>query len=331
MLPVSSGRRLLMFVLAVLVAAIIASPAFAQTTGMVKGRVLDEKGQPVEGAKITIESKDPGVNRTFTVTSNKKGEFAQIGMPPGQYKVTAEKEKLGAQSFDLRVRLGDPTEVKFLLAPGMTVASKEQQQKAAAVQAAFDAGVTASRANDYDTAIAKFQEAIGLLPNCFDCYYNIGQANTQKKDYAKAEEAFKKAIELKADYADAYNGLATIYNAQKMFDEAAAASQKAIEVGAATAGPGGAAGGGNVNALYNQGVIAWNANDFAKAQDSFNAALAAKADHAESHFMLAKVYLNLGKLPEAAKEFETYTKIAPTGPNAKEAASNFEMLKAYIK
>jgi TolA-binding protein len=47
--------------------------------------------------------------------------------------------------------------------------------------------------------------------------------------------------------------------------------------------------------------------------------------------MLGKVYLNLGKLPDAAKEFETYTKIAPNGPNAKEAASNFEMLKQYIK
>jgi tetratricopeptide (TPR) repeat protein len=316
MLPVFSGRRLLMLVLAVLVAAIIASPAFAQTTGMVKGRVLDEKGQPIDGAKITIESKDPGVNRTFTVTSNKRGEFAQIGLPPGQYKVTAEKDKLGAQSFDMRVRLGEPTEVKFVLAPGMTVASKEQQQKATAVQAAFDAGVAASRANDYDTAIAKFQEAIGLLPNCFDCYYNIGQANTQKKDYVKAEEAFKKAIELKADYVDAYNGLATIYNAQKKFDEAAAASQKAVEVGAAA--PGGT-GGGNVNALYNQGVIAWNAGKAEDAKLKFEEALKADPNHAASHYQLGMCLVNLGKLPEASAEFDTYLKLAPDGEFAAQA------------
>ena len=47
--------------------------------------------------------------------------------------------------------------------------------------------------------------------------------------------------------------------------------------------------------------------------------------------MLGRVFLNLGKLPEAAKEFETYVKIAPTGKNAKEAQSNFDMLKQYIK
>ena len=47
--------------------------------------------------------------------------------------------------------------------------------------------------------------------------------------------------------------------------------------------------------------------------------------------MLGRVYLNLGKLAEAAKEFETYVKIAPTGKNAKEAQSNFDMLKQVIK
>ena len=58
-----------------------------------------------------------------------------------------------------------------------------------------------------------------------------------------------------------------------------------------------------------------------------------KADptHADSHFMLGRVLINLGKLGEAATEFETYLKLAPTGPNAKEAQSNFEALKSYRK
>jgi TolA-binding protein len=47
--------------------------------------------------------------------------------------------------------------------------------------------------------------------------------------------------------------------------------------------------------------------------------------------MLGRVYLNLGKLAEAAKEFETYVKIAPTGKNAKDAQTNFDMLKPMIK
>ena len=47
--------------------------------------------------------------------------------------------------------------------------------------------------------------------------------------------------------------------------------------------------------------------------------------------MLGLANLNLGKLPEAGKEFETYLKLAPNGPNAKAAQTNFDMLKQYIK
>ncbi len=331
MLSVSSGRRLLMVVAAVLAAAVIAAPAFAQTTGMVKGKVVDEKGQPIEGVKVTITSLDSGVNRSFTVTTRRNGEYAQVGIPPGQYRVLAEKEKIGAQSKDVRVRLGDPTEVQFTLVPGAAVATKEAAARAAQVQALFDAGVTASKANDFDTAITKFQEAIVVLPNCYDCYYNIGQANAQKKDYAKSEEAFKKAIELKPDYADAYNGLATIYNAQKKFDEAAAASQKAAEIGAAAAGAGGATGGGNVNALYNQGVIAWNAQKVDEAKSRFEEALKVDPNHADSHFQLGMCLVNLAKYADALKEFETYMTLAPEGQFAAQAKALIPAVKAQIK
>lgn len=328
MLPVLTGRRLLMLVVAVLAAAVIASPAFAQTTGQVKGKVTDEKGQPIEGAKITIASKDQGVNRTFTVTSKKNGDFVQIGIPPGQYSVTAEKEKIGAQSFDVRVRLGDPTEVTFRLTPGATVAGREQEKMASAVQAAFDAGVAASKANDYDTAIGKFQEAAGLLPTCHECYYCIGQAYAQKKDYAKAEEAFKKSIEIKADFADAYDALTTIYNTQKRFTEAAEASQKSAEISAAAAAAGGATGGGgSVSALYNQGVIAWNAGKAEDAKAKFEEALKVDPNHAASHYQLGMCLVNLGKFPDAVAEFETYLKLAPDGEYASQAKALIATLK----
>jgi hypothetical protein len=47
--------------------------------------------------------------------------------------------------------------------------------------------------------------------------------------------------------------------------------------------------------------------------------------------MLGKVNLNLGKLKEAAVEFETYLKLQPSGKNAGEAKTTFEALKPLIK
>ena len=323
MLPVLTGRRALLVTLAVLLAVAIATPGFAQSTGMVKGKVFDAQDKPVDAAKVTIAFKD-GISRTYEVKTNKKGEFIQIGLPPGNYTLTAEKEKLGSQSFDARVRLGEAAEVNFKLVPGAGGPTKEDMAKAAAVKKLFDEGVAASRSNDHDGALAKFNEAATLLPSCFDCYYNIGFAYAQKKDYVQAETAFKKALELKPDYVEAFNGLATIYNAQKKFDEAQAASQKAAEL-AAAAGP--AAGGGSVDALYNQGVIAWNAGKAEEAKASFEAAIKSNPTHADSHYQLGMCFVNLGKLAEAAGEFEQYLKIAPDGQYAEQAKALVSQLK----
>ena len=87
-------------------------------------------------------------------------------------------------------------------------------------------------------------------------------------------------------------------------DLAAAASAKAAELSVASRG------GGNADSLYSAGVGLWNANKFPEAGSTFEAAIKANPNHADSHFMLGKVNLNLGKLKEAAGEFETYLKLA---------------------
>jgi tetratricopeptide (TPR) repeat protein len=323
MIPVLSGRRAVVLACAVLVTVAMVLPATAQTTGMLRGKVVDGSGQPVEAAKVTIEYKD-GIARTYNVKTNKKGEYTQIGLTPGNYKVTAEKEKVGVQAFDARVRLGDTAEVNFKLAPGGGTASKEDVAKAAAIKKLFDEGVASSRAGDNDAALAKFAEAVTIVPSCFDCYYNIGYAYSQKKEWDKSEEAFKKAIEIKPDYLEAYNGLAQVYNAQKKFDEAQAASQKAASLAMA----GGVAGGsGGVDALYNVGVTSWNAGKTEDAKKAFEEALKLDAKHANSHYQLAMCFINLGKMPEAVIEFEQYLLYAPDGQYAAQVKAMLTQLK----
>jgi len=303
----------------------IAAPAFAQSTGMIKGVVKDTNGQPVEGAKVTIDMVE-GVSRHFETKSNKKGEFIQIGLQGGPYKVTAEKDKVSSNTAEVRVSISRPAEANLVLGAGGP--SKEAAAKNAELKKAFDEGVAASRAGNHDEAIAKFTAAAGMNANCFDCYYNIAYSESQKKDYDKAEAAYKKAIEMKPDYAEAYSGLANIYNATRKFDEAAAASAKAMEL---SGGAGGAAaaggGGGNADAMFNQGVILWNAGKIADAKKQFEAAIAANPNHAESHYQLGMALVNEGNLAGATTEFETYLKLAPTGPNAATAKGILGSLK----
>jgi len=301
-----------------------ALPAVAQSTGMVKGVVKDMQGQPVDGAKVTIEMSE-GTARKFETKSNKKGEFIQIGLPSGAYKVTAEKDKLSSNTADVRVRIGATAEANLVLgAPGAAAASKEALAKNAELKSTLEAGIAASNAGNDEEAIAKFTHATELKPDCADCFYNIGFLHSKKKEYDKAEAAYKKAIELKADYSDAYNGLANIYNAQRKFDQAAAASTKAAEIAGSRAG---ALAGGNADALFNQGVILWNAGKIPEAKKQFEGVIAANPNHAEAHYQLGMALVNEGNLAGAATEFETYLKLAPSGPNAEQAKALVAQLK----
>jgi Flp pilus assembly protein TadD len=91
------------------------------------------------------------------------------------------------------------------------------------------------------------------------------------------------------------------------------------------------AGGGDPEALVNQGKIFINAGNMAEAKTQFQNAIAAKPDHAEAHFLLGNVFVGEGNFAEAVKAFETYLKLAPTGPNAKQAQDNVTTLKPLIK
>ena len=311
----STLGRLISGALAAAVVLMVAMGAAAQT-GMVKGRVTDPNGKGVEGAKVTITAK--GTNRTTELKTNKKGEFFTLGIFPGDYSIQAEKGEYKA-AVDMHLGLGE-TDVPLKLGP--TGPTEEQKARGAALQKAFDDGVAFSKEGKYDEAVGKFNEAIGLAPNCHDCYYNIGFANVQKQDFEAAEAAYKRAVELKPDYVEAWNGLANVYNAEKKLDLALEATSKAAQLS-----EGGGGGGGSASALYNQGVILWNQNKFAEAKEKFEASTKADANYGDAYYRLGMADLNLGDMPGAIAAFEGYLKADPSGPHAAEVKATLEALK----
>jgi len=302
---------------ALVAALIIAVPASAQT-GMIRGKVVDAEGKPAPGVVIAIEFAD-GVTRKFEVKTDRRGEYIQIGLAPGNYKVTATHEKLGSQTASVRVNISKPVEANFAFTPGASGPSAADVAKATEIKKTFEEGVAASKANNHDLAIEKFTAAATLMPNCYDCYYNIGFAYIQKKDEKQAEASWLKALEMKADYAEALNALATLYNNQKRFDEAAAMGAKAAAAGGA--------GGGSADAVYNQGIILWNQGKIAEAKAKFEEALKANPNHAESNFQLGMALLNEGKVPDAIAAFEKYLSLAPDGQFAAQAKAMLAQLK----
>ena len=84
--------------------AIVAAPASAQT-GQIKGKVVDQQGNPVDGVKITMYNQN--TNRSLETKTNKKGEYIQVGLTPAKYKVTASKGELSdVKEVDIHLDMG---------------------------------------------------------------------------------------------------------------------------------------------------------------------------------------------------------------------------------
>ena len=304
-------------------------PAAAQS-GTLKGKVTGADGKPLEGAKVVIEH--VATSRKNESKTDRRGEYVQVGLTPGDYTVTVTHGDLKQEQT---TRLGaEMKELHFDLKAGAAAAAtgkpsaadlKKHEERLEKIKTTFAEGAAATNEGRYDEAIAKFNAVLLDFATCIDCYNNLGTVYTRQKDWVKAEESYRKALAVDPNSIDAYNGLSNIFSQQGKTKEAQEMAAEAAKRAATGAG------GGNATALYNAAVLAWNANDFAKANELLTQAVKADPKHAESHFMLGRVLINLGKLGEAATEFETYLKLAPSGPNAKEAQTNFDALKSYRK
>jgi tetratricopeptide (TPR) repeat protein len=321
-----------------LLVSLAASPALAQS--LTRGKVVDSTGKPVVDAVVTFVAQFQTITRTAKTDS--KGEYLIIGLASGEWAITATKEGVGTDRGRQTIKQGQNDPVVFTLKPeaaaggsgGSIVAATqgagadaEAKKAAQALQALAKTGSDALEAGNYDAAIAAYTEVTGKAPTCGDCYFNLGVAYGNKKQWAEAEAALKKAIEIKPDNARAHTQLASVYNVQRKFDLAAEESALASKYSASTD----PAGGGNAEALYNQGVTLFNGGKFAEAKTAFEGATKADPKMALAHYQLGMTALNLGDFNLAVSSLETYMQLDPNGPKAAEVKASLPALQKMVK
>lgn len=330
--------------------AIPATTATAQN--LVRGTVKDSKDKPVEGAVVLFEGTEFVAKRD--VKTDKKGEYLFQGLTSGPYKVTASKKDVGTHTRNYTVGAQSAQEkLDFFLVPeqpavsatpaataapraapgppgleslGTDAAAVAKGKELAALQATAKAAVDAQNAGQHQDAVAKFNEVIGKVPECADCYVRLGASLYELKQHDDALAAFSKSIALRPSV-EAYTSLAKIYNSQRKFDQASEATGLAADLaakltGAPAPGAGGTASadttGATSETLYNRGVVLWNTGKYPEAKVQFEAAVKANPNNADAQYQLGMANVNLGELPAARAAFEAYLKAAPDGPKAAE-------------
>lgn len=320
-------RGLLAFAVLLTVSAM---PAAAQS--IMRGKVVDTQGKPVQGAIVSFQAEGEGANRKTTTRTDRNGDFIQVGLQSGAYVVTAVKEGEGAGTASTKARVTQSENPPVNLTLGQNLAPLAggggapavDDREVKAVQAAAATALEALKGGRWDEAITKFNEVVAKAPKCSDCYHNLGIAYVQKQDLAQAETAFNKANEIKPN-AESYTALANLYTQQRKTDLAAQATQKATELAAAS--PGGASAG----ASYNLAASLFNTGKFAEAKTQLDAAVKTDPNFADAYYLLGMTHLNLGQIPDAVTALEKYLQLSPNGSKAAEVKQSLPALQAMVK
>ena len=294
--------------------------ARAQGTGTVRGKVLDDKGQPVEGAILTLDYQG-GVTRKTTTKSNKKGDYTQVGLPPGIYRITATKDGYQGGYIDARVALGQPTDLPDFkltaVGAGARAAGSPEADKAnAEIRALVKDADALIAAHKYDEAIVALQTLLTKnVATPEEIHYRIALMQMDKKDYPAAETTLLKVLELKPTHGGAQLELANVYQLTGQKEKAAEAMAKAQ-----------AAGGGDANVQFSTGVMHINAGKYEEAAEAFKKAIAIDPNLADAYYHLATIAVNQNNIPEAVAQLEKYLSMNPT--NATNVATAQSLLKA---
>ncbi len=295
---------------------LISAQLFA-AAGKVRGSVKDVDGKPIEKALITITATGE-ISQKYTAHTNAKGEYIHIGVYPGPYRVTVNKEGYKPVEYeyaDVKVSLSDKgTTIDFKM---QSIAAQQQQQQQQQQPAAAEeapaikearAGLAALNAGKMDEAIASFEKALKLDPTLSIAHYNLGAAYERKDNFVQARKHFQEAVKLKPDFGEAYLALGNSYLAERKFDSAAVdALTKATELLP-----------DNYNAFYNLGVCYSNSGKYVEAEKAYRKAVEINPKEPVAHYQLAMALLGQSKGADAKMEFQKYLELNPNAADRKE-------------
>jgi len=295
--------------------ALLAPPAHAQTGG-VRGKVVDEEGQPLVGSVVVVESQR--ISRKSELKTDKKGEYRMLGLQPGPYRVTAAKEGYQARYVEVDVPLGDPTEVRDIELVSLEAIARATGPSEDELRAEFTRAVELARSGRLDEAEAAFLDLLAVQSDISELHQNLAYVYVQKKDWARAEESYRTALELKPGDPRVILALAGVHEDAGEPDKALALLTQAVGE-SPTDG----------SLQFERGMLLLKAQKVPEASEALEAALAADASLTEAHYHLGTVLVNQGKVPEAVEHFEAYLASSPENSRYAETAKG--MIEALEK
>jgi len=311
--------------LAFLLALACTVPAYGQTGG-IYGKVIDRDGKPVADAIVAIDRSEVGLH--YEIKTDKNGNYSKTGVDDGNYRMSVTHNGVSIAAATVSVSLGFRVDQNFDLRVNqssqnsgtMTKAQKEAEQKAnTETQGAFNLGVTALTAKNYDEAIKQFSLAAERRPTLPVIFSRLGDTYMDAKKYSEAADAYKKATDLSPDNSGYFYNLGLAATRASKFDIAKPAIEKAVQLDPSIGGM----------AFLNYGKLLGEKGQDKEAAEALQRSIKQDPKGADSYYQLGLLYMKSAETMAASiPQFEKYLQLAPKGTDAGAAKQLMEAAKA---
>ena len=295
----------------------------------IAGSVHNEASDaPLADARVQLLDSVGNLVHPMLVT-NAHGEFAFGLFRPGEYALVVEHDGYQQVRTAVDITRHDESNIVIRLrayagdAPpnGNSVSAHELAipQKA---REAFEKGVAKLGENaDYNAAIEQFQRAVGIYPDYYEAYAEIGFANARLKNLPAAEAALRKSVALSAaKYSRPLLLLSMLLNDQNRSADAEPVTRQAVGADAKS-----------WRAQYELARALVGLHHLPEAENSAYAARDLKPESPEVYLLLSEIHRRTHNAPALMQDFDTYLRLAPQGQAAPEVRRLREQLLVFLQ
>jgi tetratricopeptide (TPR) repeat protein len=353
----------------------LALTSLAQIT-TVEGDVKGADGKPIQNAQIKITRTD--IKGNYDTKTNKKGHYIYMGLPMGTYTIAVLVDGKEADKVSgVRTSPGDAKPIDFDLSKtqqantakqaemqkaietgqltkemerGLSAEQKaqmekdikdksEKMKKRNELNDAFNTGMAAMTAKQYDQAIVSFTKASEADPTQQAVWAQLGEAYVKVAEtktgadfdtnIGKSLEAYNKAIELKPEDPASHNNYALALAKAKKFPEMQAELKKAADLDPANGG----------KYYYNLGAILVNSGQNDAAGEAFKKAIELTPTYADAYYQYGVTLVGKAQIgsdgkvtpiPGTVEAFNKYLELQPNGPYAQPAKDMLTTLGSSV-
>jgi Flp pilus assembly protein TadD len=307
------------------------SPSQADTglggSNTITGMILTPEGQRLtRPVAIRLQSPTRGDR---VIMSDEYGKFTFRGLPSGDYTIVIDKEKEfqpltqvvsliqprgfppTTQTLSIRLSARPVSDAK----PGVINADTAGVPKAALEF--YNKAIELAKTGDRKGAIEQLQLAIAEHPNFMLAYNELGVQYLRLNEFEKADEALVGALKIQPEaFAPIMNRGIVLFSMRKYADaEPVLRKARSVKPDASVT-------------HYFLGQALANLGKFDEAEKELATAIATGGDEMkEAHRVLAILYSARGDKNAAAKELESYLKLAPNAPDAEKLRTAIRQLR----